>query len=27
KNKRQLRGTLTVHPSDVQHVRDMMPYA
>ncbi|MDA0665831.1 MAG: 50S ribosomal protein L35 [Burkholderiaceae bacterium] len=27
KNKRQLRGTLTVHPSDVQHVRAMMPYA
>ena len=27
KNKRQLRGTLTVHPSDIQRVRDMMPYA
>ena len=27
KNKRQLRGTLTVHPSDMQRVRDMMPYA
>ncbi|MEY3047514.1 MAG: ribosomal protein, partial [Pseudomonadota bacterium] len=27
KNKRQLRGTLTVHPSDLKQVRDMMPYA
>jgi len=27
KNKRQLRGTLTVHESDIQHFRDMMPYA
>ena len=27
KNKRQLRGTLTVHESDIQRVRDMMPYA
>jgi len=26
-NKRQLRGTLTVHESDIQRVRDMMPYA
>ena len=27
KNKRQLRGTLTVHESDIKHVRAMMPYA
>jgi large subunit ribosomal protein L35 len=27
KNKRQLRGMLTVHASDIGRVRDMMPYA
>jgi large subunit ribosomal protein L35 len=27
KNKRQLRGTVTIHPSDVDSVRAMMPYA
>jgi large subunit ribosomal protein L35 len=27
KNKRQLRGMLTVHASDIKRVRDMMPYA
>ncbi len=27
KNKRQLRGMETMHPSDVAHVRAMMPYA
>lgn len=27
KNKRQLRGTIQVHPSDMGHVRNMLPYA
>ena len=27
KNKRQLRGAVGVHETDVQHVRAMMPYA
>lgn len=27
KNKRQLRGIVTVHPSDVMAVRTMLPYA
>ncbi len=27
KNKRQLRGMLTVHASDIGRVRAMMPYA
>ena len=27
KNKRHLRGIAGVHTSDVQHVRDMLPYA
>lgn len=27
KVKRQLRGMVTVHPSDVAHVRAMLPYA
>lgn len=27
KRKRQLRGMSEVHPGDVGHVRDMMPYA
>ena len=27
KSKRQLRGTETVHPSDVAAVRAMLPYA
>ena len=27
KNKRQLRGTVQVHPSDMGHVRSMLPYA
>lgn len=27
KNKRQLRGMLTVHPADIGRIRDMMPYA
>lgn len=27
KNKRQLRGTVEVHASDVQTVRSMLPYA
>jgi large subunit ribosomal protein L35 len=27
KNKRHLRGIAGVHASDVQHVRDMLPYA
>lgn len=27
KNKRQLRGTVLVHPSDVASVRSMLPYA
>ena len=27
KNKRQLRGIITVHPSDVMSVRTMLPYA
>lgn len=27
KNKRQLRGTVNVHPSDVASIRAMMPYA
>jgi large subunit ribosomal protein L35 len=27
KNKRQLRGMENMHPSDVAHVRAMMPYA
>ncbi len=27
KNKRQLRGTLEMHPSDAKHARAMMPYA
>lgn len=27
KNKRQLRGVATIHPSDVAAVRSMLPYA
>ncbi|MBC7708755.1 MAG: 50S ribosomal protein L35 [Rhizobacter sp.] len=27
KNKRQLRGTLTIHPSDEKSARQMLPYA
>jgi len=27
KNKRHLRGTAEVHPTDKQHVRAMLPYA
>lgn len=27
KNKRQLRGMVTIHASDIKRVRDMMPYA
>lgn len=27
KNKRQLRGIVTVHPSDEMSVRTMLPYA
>jgi large subunit ribosomal protein L35 len=27
KNKRQLRGTVMVHPSDMSSVKSMMPYA
>ncbi len=27
KNKRQLRGTVNVHPSDVGSIRAMLPYA
>ena len=27
KNKRQLRGTVMLHPSDVHSVKSMMPYA
>jgi large subunit ribosomal protein L35 len=27
KSKRQLRGMLTVHASDIGRIRDMMPYA
>lgn len=27
KNKRQLRGTVMLHPSDVLSVKSMMPYA
>ncbi len=27
KNKRQLRGTTTVHPSNVASIKSMMPYA
>jgi large subunit ribosomal protein L35 len=27
KNKRQLRGSAEVHPSNLGHVRAMMPYA
>jgi len=27
KNKRQLRGAVNVHTSDVENVRTMMPYA
>ena len=27
KNKRHLRGMETMHPSDVAHIRAMMPYA
>ncbi|MDP1559339.1 MAG: 50S ribosomal protein L35 [Nitrosomonas sp.] len=27
KNKRQLRGTVSVHPSDTTSVRAMLPYA
>ena len=27
KNKRQLRGTVQVNPSDIGHVRSMLPYA
>ena len=27
KNKRQLRGAVEVHSTDVQHVRAMMPFA
>ena len=27
KNKRHLRGTVMVHPSDVSSVKSMMPYA
>jgi len=27
KNKRQLRGTTNVHPSDVPSIRAMLPYA
>ncbi|MBE0593345.1 MAG: 50S ribosomal protein L35 [Gemmatimonadales bacterium] len=27
KNKRQLRGAVNVHPSDVPSIRAMMPYA
>lgn len=27
KTKRQLRGAVEVHASDVQRVRDMMPYS
>ncbi len=27
KNKRQLRGVIAVHPSDVMSVRTMLPYA
>lgn len=27
KNKRQLRGAVEVHATDVQHVRAMLPYA
>ena len=27
KNKRQLRGTVLVHPADVASVKSMLPYA
>lgn len=27
KNKRQLRGTVLVHPTNMGHVRAMLPYA
>ncbi|MCZ7562039.1 MAG: 50S ribosomal protein L35 [Burkholderiaceae bacterium] len=27
KNKRQLRGTMSVHPGDVDSVKAMLPYA
>ncbi|MEK6736600.1 MAG: 50S ribosomal protein L35 [Pseudomonadota bacterium] len=27
KNKRQLRGVVTVHPTNVMSIRSMMPYA
>jgi large subunit ribosomal protein L35 len=27
KNKRQLRGITSVHPTNLGHVRDMLPYA
>jgi large subunit ribosomal protein L35 len=27
KNKRQLRGTVTVHKSDLGHIKRMMPFA
>ncbi len=27
KNKRQLRGTMSVHPRDVDSVKAMLPYA
>jgi len=27
KNKRQLRGTVNVHPADVSSIRAMLPYA
>lgn len=27
KSKRQLRGMVTIHKSDISRVRDMMPYA
>jgi len=27
KNKRQLRGTAEIHPSNMGHIRAMLPYA